>query len=155
MHSSRHYIYLNNMIHNFMKRTTKFLTPQKFSIISTKAIWTFVLMRMKYVDTLCRIQIGQFSDEESLKSHSNYFSFEFSCNNQHQYKTRRNLYHSIKMRENNIKNNEMNFFNVIFSIFTEWYKFHISLFWCRSQIQKKSSCYGSLNYLVQPTYLPT
>ena len=29
-------------------------------------------------------------------------------------------------------------------IFTEWYKFHISLF-----------CYGSLKYLVQPTYLLT
>ena len=44
----------------------------------------------------------------------------------------------------------------IFShIFMEWYKFLLVLFWCRSQIQKKSSCYGSLNYLVQPTYLLT
>ena len=30
------YLNLNNMIHNFMKRTTKFLIPQKFSIILTK-----------------------------------------------------------------------------------------------------------------------
>ena len=34
-------------------------------------------------------------------------------------------------------------------IFMEWYKFPLVVFLCRSEIQKKSSCYGSLNFLHQ------